>query len=442
METSLLYGLLCIAAGIHLVYFIARIAYNIYIHPLSKFPGPKYLSATRIPWTVNVVRGESAFFLRRLHEQYGPVVRIAPNQISYADEKAWTDIYGSTLHAKSGFERDNGVVDLLGGDMINPNSSIPRAQQMNSRMRRTFSPGLTRQALVSQQPIIVGHIDGMVKAISRNLENAHNVINLVQFTAYNLFSDLFLGESLNLFEDPKYRPWVYTFPAFAKGTAVVSELQHYGLARSVLKFAVAKFSRKHRDAFISFANERFNRRLAKGNDRQDLLKIAMGENKKLSISEIREFAPYIMVAGSETTPTLLSGLVYLILKDPMVMGKLTQEIRSTFESDSDITIERISELPYLNACIQEALRVYPPVSGGIARIVPEGGAPIVGEWIPGGTHVLIPQFATFRSSFHIAKPNEYHPDRWLPNADPIFANDRRDAINPFGFGPTICIGVE
>jgi cytochrome P450 len=71
-------------------------------------------------------------------------------------------------------------------------------------------------------------------------------------------------------------------------------------------------------------------------------------------------AALFMVAGTETTATLLSGLTYLLLNRPKAMKKLVTEIRTAFTSSDGITMRVIARLPYLNACIKEALRKNPP----------------------------------------------------------------------------------
>ena len=50
------------------------------------------------------------------------------------------------------------------------------------------------------------------------------------------------------------------------------------------------------------------------------------------------------------------------------------------------------------------------------------------------------QYAVFRSPTNFADPEEYIPERWLPGADPKYANDKREALQPFSFGPRNCIG--
>jgi cytochrome P450 len=64
------------------------------------------------------------------------------------------------------------------------------------------------------------------------------------------------------------------------------------------------------------------------------------------------------------------------------MKKLTSEIRGAFKSEDEIDFVSVSTLPYLLACLDEALRIYPPVPIGLPRVVPKGGASIAGNYVP------------------------------------------------------------
>lgn len=104
--------------------------------------------------------------------------------------------------------------------------------------------------------------------------------------------------------------------------------------------------------------------------------------QQLTPQDVESHAGLLTVAGSETTATLLSGATFLLLKNPDTLARLTHEIRSAFKSDSDINISSAAHLTYLNACLQEAMRVYPPVPTGLPRIVPKGGRVFSGKFVP------------------------------------------------------------
>jgi hypothetical protein len=68
--------------------------YNIFLHPCAKFPGPTLWAAYRTPYVATAVKGVLPRKLLELHRKYGPVVRIAPNELSFTDAQAWHDIQG------------------------------------------------------------------------------------------------------------------------------------------------------------------------------------------------------------------------------------------------------------------------------------------------------------------------------------------------------------
>ena len=90
----------------------------------------------------------------------------------------------------------------------------------------------------------------------------------------------------------------------------------------------------------------------------------------------------VLIAGSETTSSMLSGVTYLLLSNPKALEKVVEEVRTSFKSEDDITLTSVSCLTYMLACLNEALRSYPPVPFGMPRFVPKGGAKISGEFVP------------------------------------------------------------
>lgn len=90
----------------------------------------------------------------------------------------------------------------------------------------------------------------------------------------------------------------------------------------------------------------------------------------------------LIIAGSETSATLLSGCIFYLCKHRLVMKRLIGEICNTFHLDDEITFTSTSKLSYLKAVLQESLRMYPPFATSLARITPQGGAYVDGHWIP------------------------------------------------------------
>lgn len=163
------------------------------------------------------------------------------------------------------------------------------------------------------------------------------------------------------------------------------------------------------------------------------------------------------MAGSDTTSTLLCGVTFLLLENPHTYQILEKEVHSSFATQKDITMSRVLGLPYMRACLDESLRMYPPAAGGLPRICPPGGQHVLGEYVPEGVcktlfkcgfgdfrltlrqmNLSIYQWATYRREKWFKDPHEFHPERFL--GDPKYQDDRMDAFQPFHIGPRNCIG--
>lgn len=152
-------------------------------------------------------------------------------------------------------------------------------------------------------------------------------------------------------------------------------------------------------------------------------------------------AVIFLAAGSETTATLLSGALYLLLTQPESLEQLTAEIRTSFKSEADIDMHSTSNLPFLQAVLQESLRLYPPAPNAFPRRTPAPGQIICGRFVPTKTTVGIHQWSANRSSRNFYLPDTFVPERWM-GTDKRFDNDKRDACQPFSFGPRNCIGQK
>lgn len=106
------------------------------------------------------------------------------------------------------------------------------------------------------------------------------------------------------------------------------------------------------------------------------------DEKGMTEAEIIKNSGALILAGSETSSTMLSGLLYHLLLFPQALEKLTQEIRSTFPQSSEICFTKLQGLTYLNACIREGFRVYPPTPMILPRRTVAGGAIIDGRFVP------------------------------------------------------------
>lgn len=116
-----------------------------------------------------------------------------------------------------------------------------------------------------------------------------------------------------------------------------------------------------------------------GNYCPEILSSNTNTSKDKSLAKLESHSSILVIAGSETTVTALSGVTYFLLTNPNLLLKLAQEVRATFSTEGEININSVSQLPYMLACLDEALRMYPPVA---IAMVPWGGSTINAHFVP------------------------------------------------------------
>jgi cytochrome P450 len=128
------------------------------------------------------------------------------------------------------------------------------------------------------------------------------------------------------------------------------------------------------------------------------------------------------------------------MRTPRAYEKLCTEIRTACPTIEDMTLSKLQGLPYMNACLEEGMRIFPSIPTGLVRTVPKGGDSVAGEWIPGGTTVSVHAWSATHCATNWSNPESFIPERWLEEESKNFAGDRKDASQPFSLGPRGCIG--
>jgi cytochrome P450 len=111
------------------------------------------------------------------------------------------------------------------------------------------------------------------------------------------------------------------------------------------------------------AVDKINRRLDQEQERPDLISMIKRDDegvKGITLPELHATASVLIVAGSETTVSVLSGTTNYLVKNPTKLTALTQEVRTTFSRETDMSLSALKELPYLAAVVQEGLRLCNP----------------------------------------------------------------------------------
>ncbi len=311
-------------------------------------------------------------------------MRLGPDRLSYIDPQAWKDIYG---HKKTN-AKDRRFYDFV--DMNRHPSIITVADDAeHGRIRRIFSAAFSDKALKEQQPLMRKYVDQLVRNIRRDIsqdpESQFDAVKLYNFTTFDIMSDLTFGEPLGLLENSAYTSWVKGVFATIRLGVIANFVGESRWATSLFWKFEPPVLEKTRMTHVAHTEDRVTRRLQQDRDGPDIwnLVLRQPEGRQFSKDTMTSNASIFMIAGTETTATLLSGVTYYLLKNPEKMRKLVSEIRTSFDSEDQLDFESLQKLPYLSACLEEGLRYYPPVPLGLLRITPPGGSIICGEWVPG-----------------------------------------------------------
>lgn len=163
-----------------------------------------------------------------------------------------------------------------------------------------------------------------------------------------------------------------------------------------------------------------------------------GEPSDLEWGEIVGEVAAIIDAGADTTAIALTQVMELLIKHPKHLATLRQEVDDTLDDDEDVaSYDEIKNLPFLRACLDEAMRLIPPTSAGLPRRTPPEGAQIMGEFIAGNTSVSMPIYTAHHDASIFPSPEEYNPHRWL---DPVERRRMEPYFIPFSTGGRGCIG--
>lgn len=432
-------------------YLLSTLIYNAFFHPLKHIPGPLLARSCGIPYALHMRNGSIVAWIKSLHDKYGDAVRVAPGEVSFiSGETAWPEIYGfrtgkykdtgAYLKDRAWFPKPiNGVYSLIVNDEAD-----------HSRVRRNLSHAFSDKALRDQESSLQGFVDLLVHRLGEHAaeDKPVDIMRWYNYTTFDVICDLTFGEPLYCLRDSTEHKWIQLVFSNAMALGQLSVRSKYPLFDYIDKFKNyfkdTTAATRARVEFFNLSRDKVSRRLEKDIDRPDfwkfLVKNQENPEKAISRDEMDSNSVLFLVAGSETTATMLSGTTYLLLSNPAKYEKVVQEVRSRFTSVAEITIEEVNKLEYMIACLSEGLRHYPPVPTGFPRVVPAGGDHISGRYIPGGTAVYVSQHATNLSERNFKDAEAYVPERWL--GDELYEDDKRETFNPFSFGPRNCLGKK
>ncbi|OQV11109.1 hypothetical protein CLAIMM_15004 [Cladophialophora immunda] len=419
------------------VYVLAVIVYRIWFHPLAKYPGPFLAKFTDIYPMVVAFRMTRLYWQYDMLQKYGSPVRVATNQLFFSDMKSWVDIYGQS---SSPCLKEPHFYDPFTATGANSVFN-EKDKAAHARVRRLLSHAFSLNALLKDEPFIQQKVQTLDEMVFRpNTGQTVDIFGKMMCHFLDISSYFSFGTSFNSVSGQggishrdmdcffvtipvqAFIPWLRYVP--------IPRIQRaYGQLDNFVKFvqkSVRDFQLQIEKEGDSFAKGTFLRNLIDARDEET--------KSKLSFEELVENTIIFLLAGSDTTAITSIYLMWECGKRPEVKKRLIDEIRSAFpDPDKMPTYEEASKLPYLNACIDETLRLWGPFNVGFPRVSP--GKQIGEHFVPKGVNVATVSYATHRDPSIFPDPLQFVPERWL-SSNP----DMRAMWKPFGHGPRNCIG--
>ncbi|OLN96955.1 putative sterigmatocystin biosynthesis P450 monooxygenase STCB-like protein 7 [Colletotrichum chlorophyti] len=410
-------------------------AYRVYSQPLAKLPGTELSKWTDVILKYHWLRGTRSQYVHSLHQQYGPVIRVGPREVSVCDIAAAKQIHS----LKGGFVKSNFYEALVPGvqDVFST-----RDIELHRRHRRLLTSPISDTSLKA----VEGAVDAKVKraiqrmAQERGVRGAADVFNFWLFMASDVISELSFGESFGLLEQGKKNQYVEdveklaaltgiatTFPTLVKLTKHIpipflqGPSQNAQRLREYAEGAIGRYKNYLSNNPASDKPMLFSRLFKAGDE-------------GLTDAEIWGDAQAYIVAGSDTTANSLTYLVWAVCRDSTVKRRLVTELSELDENFGDSDLRG---LPYLNQVIEETLRLYPAAPSALPRVVPVQGVTFCNQWIPGGVTISTQAWGLHRIPAVFPEPDRFNPSRWETPT-----KDMKDSFMPFGGGSRVCLGLH
>ncbi|PSS03410.1 cytochrome P450 [Coniella lustricola] len=409
------------------ILLLAWLARNRYYHGLNKYPGPVMASLTDWWRFMDVWRRRPEVTQMKLHEQYGDVVRLGPNTLSFADPGVLKRIYG----LNKGFVKSDFYVvqqSVVKGRSL-PSLFSTVDNDFHQQFRRCVNAAFSMSALVQYEPFV----DNTTKLF---LDRTHELFvgnpqgcdltRWLQFYAFDVIGEItyskrhgFLEKNEDIDGIIAYLSGLFNYVApigqipildklFLKNPLYLT-LSSWGLLDAT--FPVAKFARARMaerlptSTFSSSSSSTsptstitanlqttsLSTSAEKANPPPTLDLLAKFLSARdthpdfMSDTLVQTMAVSMAFAGSETTAISLASVIYHLLRNPAAYRRLRAEIDDAALNGNDqgglfsdyetglVTWRESQQLVYLDAVIKEAFRMHPAAGLPLERVVPPQG---------------------------------------------------------------------
>ncbi|KUI60512.1 Tryprostatin B 6-hydroxylase [Cytospora mali] len=374
--------------------YLSMLVYRAAFHRLNRFPGPFLARLSNFYFAVVTFKKHQEYIdLDNLHKKYGDVVRIGASTLSIADPRALQAVHLSTKCVKGPWY-----------NVLAPERSLQteRDQAKHAARRKVWDRGFSTKALRNYESRVSYYSDKLLAHIGSASGVPVDASLWFNFYSFDVMGDLSLGRSFEMLDSGKAHFFMKALHEFMFMVGVFSHIMWAFRtinATPIVNSASVKFK--------AWVKESLQKRMDNPPDIPDVFSWIIDEYKshpqptQQQTMDLRADGILIAIAGSDTTAAALTYLFMELATHPDVTRALQEELDTLFQEDPEPDANALSKLKYLQACIDEALRIQPVVPSGLQRVTPPEGLQIGDDlFIPGDMMVQIPTYTLHRGRIY------------------------------------------
>ncbi|KAI0450353.1 cytochrome P450 [Xylaria acuta] len=409
--------------------YASLVVYRIFFTPIRHFSGPLYCRISSL-WFATYLGKHDAFRqLRKLHQTHGAFLRIGSNDLSISHPKAVQAIYG--LGSKC---RKADFYDLT-YPMISLQST--RDSSIHGQRRRVWSAAFGDKNLGAYEKRMESYRALLIQAIEKSGSHPMDMAKWFNLYSFDVMGDLAFGTSFQMLETSKEHHAIKLLNSGLEGLSYKLPMWFFRIMVSIPSLT--------RDwwGFIEYCISQLENRMKSKPDTADIMSALLKSTEDHALTKLERTllegdSQLIVVAGSDTTSTVLTTVFRFLAQYPHHVGLLRAELDGLMRTElGNYAHTDLANLPHLNGVINESMRLFPPVATAIPRLTPPDGLTIDGTFVPGNVTVFCPQYVLGRDPECYAYPDDFIPERW--HSRPELLQDA-SGFAPFSAGHYGCIG--
>ncbi|KAL4993614.1 cytochrome P450 [Aspergillus recurvatus] len=421
-QTGILFAVYIIAL------FSSIVAYRIFLSPLKHIQGPLLWRVTKLTHLWERARRRNCDILNDLHKRYGDIVRTGPNEVTVFGTEAFYKVNGKgSACARAGYY-----------EIAHPLVSLTTYRDLteHAKRRSVWNQAFTTKALERIEPLIYEKASLLVKQLSSRTGLPLDISAWMEYYTFDVMGETGLTIKFKNLERGTPDPIVSLYRIAnqrLEPLAAAPWIKHL-----IMGLPFAEKSGHYRQ-FLSWATAELQRNVQEVDEkRTDIMSYLINDARKNGGIEanwrflLGDFG-LVIGAASEPVYHALSTLLYYLLCQPSHTDKIRAELNTIDIRD----YRALQQLPHLNACIYETMRLHPGIPSAGLRQAPAEGIEIHGTFIPGGTTIAAPQYCLFRDARNFRRPLDWIPERFTTQPDLVLD---KHAFKPWSVGRFACAG--